>query len=79
MDGADLCNEIVSRVGAGFVYSEAVARLVNLVFMYDIVHLIFAFFVGTEVKTGGFIKVFCYIQLTFTLQKLGTEGRFHPP
>ena len=44
MDGADLCNEIVSRVGAGFVYSEAVARLVNLVFKYDIVHLIFAFF-----------------------------------
>ena len=27
MDGADLCFEIVNRVHAGFVYSEAVARL----------------------------------------------------
>lgn len=27
MDGADLCFEIVNRVNAGFVYSEAVARL----------------------------------------------------
>ena len=26
MDGADLCFEIVNRVHAGFVYSEAVAR-----------------------------------------------------
>jgi len=26
MDGADLCFEIVNRVNAGFVYSEAVAR-----------------------------------------------------
>ena len=29
MDGADLCFEIVNRVNAGFVYSEAVARFVN--------------------------------------------------
>ena len=28
MDGADLCFEIVNRVNAGFVYSEAVARSV---------------------------------------------------
>ena len=28
MDGADLCFEIVNRVHAGFVYSEAVARSV---------------------------------------------------
>ena len=28
MDGADLCFEIVNRVNAGFVYSEAVARFV---------------------------------------------------
>ena len=26
MDGADLCFEVVNRVNAGFVYSEAVAR-----------------------------------------------------
>jgi len=26
MDGADLCFEIVNRVHAGFVYSEAVTR-----------------------------------------------------
>ena len=29
MDGADLCFEIAKRASAGFVYSEAVARLVN--------------------------------------------------
>ena len=28
LDGADLCFEIVNRVNAGFVYSEAVARYV---------------------------------------------------
>ena len=34
MDGADLCFEIVNRVHAGFVYSEAVARWVLIFWFY---------------------------------------------
>jgi hypothetical protein len=30
MDGSDLCFEIVNRVNAGFVFSEAVARYRNI-------------------------------------------------
>ena len=32
MDGADLCFEIVKRANLGFVYSEAVARYVHVMF-----------------------------------------------
>lgn len=32
MEGEDLCYEIVKRARAGFVYSEAVARLVDFTF-----------------------------------------------
>ena len=37
MDGADLCFEIVNRVHAGFVYSEAVARWELWLLMYPLV------------------------------------------
>ena len=36
MDGADLCFEIVNRVHAGFVYSEAVARWVLIFWFYPL-------------------------------------------
>jgi hypothetical protein len=36
MDGADLCFEIVNRVNAGFVYSEAVARFVLQILWNDL-------------------------------------------
>jgi len=32
MEGLDLCFEIVSRVGAGYAYSEAVSR--NFLYIY---------------------------------------------
>ena len=33
MEGADLCHEIVKRANAGYVYSEAVARLITLLLL----------------------------------------------
>ena len=41
MDGADLCFEIVNRVNAGFVYSEAVARFVLPIWSKQLVSLVF--------------------------------------
>ena len=39
MDGADLCFEIVKRAISGFVYSEAVARWVLILFCNEFLHL----------------------------------------
>jgi len=43
MDGADLCFEIVKRANMGFVYSEAVTRLVLHVFPSSLLWLALRF------------------------------------